>query len=508
MLLTRIVLVLALSSWWLGSPVEAAKRAALVIGNGTYVHAPRLSAPQGSARSMADALRKLGFDSVDLVENADRGQLERSVNEFKNALGGADIALVYFSGYAGAPEAAGTNYLVPVDAKLSFPWDLETEAVSLQSVRSAIGPATRLRMIILDTGWDPPFAGLKTQDHRGLAAADEAAAGELIAFASRAGTTAGSIDASTTPYTLSFLKNLSLPGLEIRQILARVRDDVSDLTDHRQEPSNYANLSLEPIYLNRPAGNPTQSSNVGQGTSQYSAPANRPTSASAESVWNTIKDTTSVAVLDAFSSEFSDSVFARLARARADELRQERRGSGEPSKAGHSSPAPVARYDKPGPVTTDVAAPAPAVAMNDKLDAKGPAKKETPAAARPPGDPLGLIGTWRCYSKTTYRTKEDPATKVSNVSGDLDVERFDGKYYWATSVATQDGTTVHSKSKYWEEDGRVYRIVYWTSNVGARKYINRTAAVQLRGTKLSIAFRIGDSDLSASISSSCTKSGN
>ena len=67
--------------------------------------------------------------------------------------------MVYYAGHG--IEVDGTNYLIPVDAKLERDTDVYDEAFSLDRVLLAVEPAKKLRLVILDACRDNPFC----QDH-------------------------------------------------------------------------------------------------------------------------------------------------------------------------------------------------------------------------------------------------------------------------------------------------------------------------------------------------------
>ena len=58
----------------------------------------------------------------------------------------------------------------------------------------------------------------------------------LIAYAAKAGSTAEDGDGQHSPFTNAILKNLTVPGLDIRLAFGRVRDEVMRATGSRQEP--------------------------------------------------------------------------------------------------------------------------------------------------------------------------------------------------------------------------------------------------------------------------------
>jgi hypothetical protein len=233
--------------------LRAEKRVALVIGNGAYQNAALLSNPINDAKSMAELFRKSGFDVVDARENLGSLDIKRAIREFTNQARNADIAVVYFAGHG--IEVSGTNYLIPVDARLANDFDAEDEALALDRVVRALEPAKRLRLIILDACRDNPF--LRTMQRTlalravagGLAKVEPTSSDTLIAFAAKAGSTAADGDGSNSPFTTALLKNLAVPGLDVRLAFGRVRDDVLKSTGSRQEPFVYGSLGGSTVTL-------------------------------------------------------------------------------------------------------------------------------------------------------------------------------------------------------------------------------------------------------------------
>ena len=123
------LLLLALFS---SEAFAADRRVALVIGNAAYRNAPPLANTIADAVGLARLFRNAGFDTV--ISRTDLGvvDLKRTVREFLQTAEGADIAVVYYAGHG--IEIGGTNYLVPIDAKLSRDYDVEDEAVALDRI--------------------------------------------------------------------------------------------------------------------------------------------------------------------------------------------------------------------------------------------------------------------------------------------------------------------------------------------------------------------------------------
>jgi uncharacterized caspase-like protein len=234
-------------------PAFAGKRVALVLGNSAYQNVPRLTNPVNDAGLMTETFKKAGFDVV--VSRNDLGALEtrRALRDFSDSAADADIAVIYYAGHG--IEVDGTNYLIPVDAKLERDNDVFDEAFSLDRVLLAVEPAKKLRLVILDACRDNPFA--KTMRRtvalraigRGLAKIEPNNPNTLIAYSAKAGSTAQDGDGKDSPFTIALSQHLTTPGLDVRKAFGFVRDDVIKSTGSRQEPFVYGSLGGDDVPL-------------------------------------------------------------------------------------------------------------------------------------------------------------------------------------------------------------------------------------------------------------------
>ena len=226
----------------------AEKRVALVVGNSSYEAVPQLPNPSRDANSVAQMFRDAGFDTVDVAINVGNLEFKRAIRKFENDADQADIGVVYYAGHG--VEIGGTNYLIPVDAKLASDRDAEDEAIALERMVSSADGVKKLRVVVLDACRDNPFVASMRRERRGLNRAITSGLGKveptntdtLIAYAAKAGSTAEDGDGSHSPFTAAVLKNLTIPGLDIRLAFGRVRDDVLKRTSGRQEPFVYGSL--------------------------------------------------------------------------------------------------------------------------------------------------------------------------------------------------------------------------------------------------------------------------
>ena len=234
-------------------PALAEKRVALVLGNSAYQNVPPLSNPVNDAALMAKTLKDAGFDVVDFRQNLSALETRRVLREFADKSTGADIAMIYYAGHG--IEVDGSNYLIPVDAKLERDNDVYDEAFSLDRVLVSVESAKKLRLVILDACRDNPFAQTMKKTlatraiGRGLAKVEPASPNTLIAYSAKAGSTAADGSGKNSPFTTALSRHLTAPGLDVRRAFGFVRDDVLKTTNNRQEPYVYGSLGGDDVPL-------------------------------------------------------------------------------------------------------------------------------------------------------------------------------------------------------------------------------------------------------------------
>ncbi|MBR0707781.1 caspase family protein [Bradyrhizobium liaoningense] len=252
-LLRLCPLLLAAALLFGTDPAFAGRRVALVLANSAYQHAPSLANPVNDGAVMAKTLKEAGFDVVESRHDLSAQDTRRVLRDFADATRSADIAVVYYAGHG--IEVEGSNYLIPVDAKLERDTDVYDEALSLDRVLVAVEPAKQLRLVILDACRDNPFG--KTMKRtiasrgigRGLAQVEPTSPNTLIAYSAKAGFTAQDGDGANSPFTVALSKHLTTPGLDVRRAFGFVRDDVLKSTGNKQEPFVYGSLGGDDVPL-------------------------------------------------------------------------------------------------------------------------------------------------------------------------------------------------------------------------------------------------------------------
>lgn len=234
-------------------PAHAGERVALVLGNSAYRNAPPLPNPVNDGAMIAATLKNAGFDVVDSRSDLPALEMRRALRDFSDRARDADIAVIYYAGHG--MEVDGTNYLIPVDAKLERDTDVYDEALSLDRILVAVEPAKQLRLVILDACRDNPFAKNMKKTvalrsiGRGLAKIEPTSPNTLIAYSAKAGSTALDGDAKNSPFTIALARHLTKPGLDVRRAFGFVRDDVLKETGNRQEPFVYGSLGGDDLPL-------------------------------------------------------------------------------------------------------------------------------------------------------------------------------------------------------------------------------------------------------------------
>ena len=308
----------------LTTPASAGQRVALVIGNGSYAHAPSLANPLNDAADIGAAFERLGF-AVTRIENADQVTLRRGLQQFALAASASEVAVVFYAGHG--IEVDRRNFLVPVDARLLSDADVEFEAVPLDLLSRAVERARGLRLIVLDACRDNPFAaamqraGATRSIGRGLARVEPS--GEtLVAYAAKEGTVAADGSGRNSPYTEALLAHLEEPGLEVGLMFRKVRDAVLASTGGRQEPFVYGSLSSRGAYLAalpepEPAPEPAPPTAEAQASPAPATGESEALRALAErEFWVSVKDSAHAADIEAYLERYPNGIYETLARNR------------------------------------------------------------------------------------------------------------------------------------------------------------------------------------------------
>jgi uncharacterized protein len=293
---------------------DTPRRVALIIANADYVNGGPLKNPVSDATLIAAALKKAGFQVVDVEANLGTGAFNHALRAFGEQAAGADAAVIYYAGHG--IEAQGTNWLLPVDVTLDAPRDLDYEAISIDKVLAATEGA-RMRMVVLDACRDNPFA--KSRSWSGATRgggqgglAEVKADDVLVIYSAAPGEKALDGSGVYSPFAQSLAQRLPEPGMEIHLLGSKVRDDVLRMTGEHQRP--YVSLSISGDAFFFVGG---VNLNVTRG------PAQPPPQVLAFDVrqvdmalWTSVGSSNDVAQLNAYLGQFPNGMFAEAARAK------------------------------------------------------------------------------------------------------------------------------------------------------------------------------------------------
>ena len=244
------------------APAEAAKqrRLALIIGNSGYQNVAELTNPVNDANDIAEKLRNLSFD-VMLGTDLTRDQMHEAFETFSEELKPGDVGLFFYAGHG--ISLSGENFLIPVD----MPGEIQVENEDksrealdqhLVNISSMIEPLqkAKLGMVFLDACRNTPSQeelGLQivAQDgatrqvralsfHRGMTklnvASTSGASGIFRAYATQPNNVSDDGGGRNSPFTKALLKHLGTPGVDVHQMMVKVRRDVVEETSGRQIP--------------------------------------------------------------------------------------------------------------------------------------------------------------------------------------------------------------------------------------------------------------------------------
>jgi len=234
-----------------------------VIGNGIYTYVRALPNPTNDARAIAKSLRDIGFtvsEGIDL----DRATMQKMTRDFLREAVRAQIAVIYYAGHG--VQIDGRNYLVPVDVRLQAGGNLTETMIDMDTILAGLDDQVRTNILIIDACRNNPMARqtASAAPERSIEAGSGLAAptapnsgatlgaGTLIAFATAPGQVALDGQGANSPFSAALSHHIGAPGLEVQQMLTRVRAEVVAATKNKQVPWSNSSL-LGEVYL---AGKP------------------------------------------------------------------------------------------------------------------------------------------------------------------------------------------------------------------------------------------------------------
>ncbi len=340
----RALLLLALAVAFAAAPTAFAARLALVVGNDSYQHIPRLINARNDARSISRELEAAGF-KVTRVLDADRRTLNQQFDAFLRRIDKGAEVVFYFSGHGSQPPQLGP-FLLPVDIEVTSERSIGRDGLSLEQVVDELNKRARFTLVILDACRDDPFR--TTREGRSLPPGSslsriEPPKGTMIIMAASKGQQAldrlGPDDnVANGVFTRELVRQMRVPGLPVGEMLKRVRTNVeaaAQAVNHAQRPALVDESSSE-FYFHPPRGGlataPSPAAPAAAGPGALEAPAaaqgaaaataTAPPGARANSgpqrefdAWEVASQSGQRAALEDFVREFPEGRYAPRARA-------------------------------------------------------------------------------------------------------------------------------------------------------------------------------------------------
>jgi uncharacterized caspase-like protein len=239
---------------------QGGSRSALVLGNASYPMAPLANAVN-DARLVTRTLKDLGFHVRSLTDTAFDDMLT-AVRAWLNESASAAVRMMYFAGHGA--QYRGSNYLVPVDARLLSEDDLPGAALSVQDLTDRLSRfESGVNVVVLDACRSVPglslppgmrWRGPSATSTAGLSAS-VAPRGTLIAYATSPGAVAADNPrARNSVYTQHLVQHLATPGLPIEAVFKRTRAAVLAASGGSQVPWESSSLISEFCFAPNAAG--------------------------------------------------------------------------------------------------------------------------------------------------------------------------------------------------------------------------------------------------------------
>ena len=207
------------------------RKLAFIVGMSDYPEDILIN-PVNDADSIEDAFRKLGIDTIKMV-NTGVADLKDALDHFREELKKYEVAIFFFAGHG--TEIEGEYYLCTID----------TDFKTLNRIRYSSLPLSYLidlfektssytKIIILDACRDNPFEK-KLRSVKGTQLAPVfAPLGTIIAYATSPGQIAGDGRDGNGAYTYALLQHIFTNDLKVEELFKRTRNTLYALTSKRQ----------------------------------------------------------------------------------------------------------------------------------------------------------------------------------------------------------------------------------------------------------------------------------
>ncbi len=221
---------------------------ALVIGVQNYSSIKQLRHSLNDANDIASVLESRGF-KVDLLRDPKTNtEIKAAIRRYFNTVTKGTVGIIYYSGHATVHD--GNNYLIPANAQVETPADLDDQCVKMDYVMNSLNTNDNLNILILDACRTNDIKGVTKGITDGLVSVDPPQ-GSIVLFAAQPGHTASDGTGRNGLFTSKLLRYINEPNLDISAILKKVKQDVHVESNGTQLPSYVDNSLGGDFYFNR-----------------------------------------------------------------------------------------------------------------------------------------------------------------------------------------------------------------------------------------------------------------
>lgn len=223
-------------------------KSALIIGNSKYKDSP-LANPVNDANDLSRVLEGFGFKVFKSV-NATKTDIRKAIINYGDYVNkNPGISLFYYAGHG--IQDRGSNFIVPVDAKISRMWEIEDQCLNVNVVlRMMETYKNPVNIIILDACRNNPYKNQFRNIENGLASPQYNLIGSIIAYSTAPGMVASDGDGRNGLYTKELIEVLKIPGLTIEEVFKQVRVRVSQKSNNEQIPWENSSLMGDYYFQN------------------------------------------------------------------------------------------------------------------------------------------------------------------------------------------------------------------------------------------------------------------
>src|ERR1035441_7636770 len=227
----------AVSLWSQTSPPHGdGARRALIIVNMEYKNLPWTPVDSSGAKALEEALRDASF-TVSVKQDLDQESIKEVLDGFASSVRSGDIVLLYYSGYMKHEEK--NNYLIPVNFDPASESKIYNSAYDLARFLDGLTEnKPHLSMLMLDASWDTP----RLSNQAGLTQPAPPSGTWIFASAEADQVTTGDQITSGKVgfFTDAVVKALPQHGLDLTELVPKVRADVELASKDTQHPASWS----------------------------------------------------------------------------------------------------------------------------------------------------------------------------------------------------------------------------------------------------------------------------